>query len=239
MITYGSYISKKEALPKNALIITLIDTSVAILASIAIIPALFAFGLEVNQGPGLVFIVVPQIFAGMGAIGPVISAIFFIALAIAALTSSISLLEVVVAYLIDERKMKRKNAVATAGGVMTIMSILSSLSLGAVPGLKLFGVSVFDFFDIITDKIFLAIGGLLIAIFVGWFMKKEDLQDELTNGGELQFGLFNVWYNLIKYIIPIAIALVAIFGIIAIEQTTLMLFGLLVILVLAIFSKRL
>jgi NSS family neurotransmitter:Na+ symporter len=239
MITYGSYISKKEALPKNAMIITLIDVAVAILASIAIIPALFAFGLEVNQGPGLVFIVVPQIFAGLGVIGPMISAFFFIALAIAALTSSISLLEVVVAYLIDERKMKRKNAVATAGGVMTIMSILSSLSLGAVPGLKLFGVSVFDFFDIITDKIFLAIGGLLIAIFVGWFMKKEDLQDELTNGGELQFGLFNVWYNLIKYIIPIAIALVAIFGIIAIEQTTLMLFGLLVILVLAIFSKRL
>jgi len=239
MITYGSYISKKEALPKNAIIITFIDVAVAILASIAIIPALFAFGLEVNQGPGLVFIVVPQIFAGMGAIGPIISAFFFIALAIAALTSSISLLEVVVAYLIDERKMKRKNAVAVTGIVMTVMSVLSSLSLGAFPSLKLFGVSVFDFFDTITDKIFLAIGGLLIAIFVGWFMKKEDLQDELTNGGELQFGLFNVWYTLIKYIIPIAIALVAVFGIIAIEQTSLMLFGLLAILVLAIFSKKL
>ncbi|TFZ40754.1 sodium-dependent transporter [Soehngenia longivitae] len=239
MITYGSYISKKEALPKNALIITLIDTSVAILASIAIIPALFAFGLEVNQGPGLVFIVVPQIFAGMGALGPIISAIFFIALAIAALTSSISLLEVVVAYLIDERKMKRKNAVAVTGLVMTVMSVLSSLSLGAFPSLKLFGVAVFDFFDIITDKIFLAIGGLLIALFVGWFMKKEDMKDELTNGGTLEFGLFNVWYTLIKYVVPVAIALVAIFGIIAIEQTSLMIFGLLVILVLAIFSKKL
>ncbi|HPP31461.1 MAG TPA: sodium-dependent transporter [Soehngenia sp.] len=239
MITYGSYISKNEVLPKNALIVTLIDTSVAILASIAIIPALFAFGLEINQGPGLVFKVVPQIFAGMGFIGPIVSAFFFISLAIAALTSSISLLEVVVAYLIDERKMERKNAVAITSVIMTVMSVLSSLSLGAFPNLKLFGVAVFDFFDIITDKIFLAIGGLLIAVFVGWFIKKEDLKDELTNGGNIEFGLFNVWYTLIKYIVPIAIALVAKFGILAIEQTSLMIFGLLVILVLAIFSKKL
>jgi len=239
MITYGSYISKQERLPKNAVIITALDTLVALLAGIAIFPALFAFGLQPDQGPGLVFIVVPQIFSEMGAIGPILSAIFFIALTIAALTSSISLLEVVVAYLIDERKFNRTKAVISTGLVMTIMSVLASLSLGAFPNLKVFGVAVFDFFDILTDKIFLAIGGLLIAIFVGWFMNKEDLKDELTNGGSIEFGLFNIWYNLVKYVVPVAIAIVAVLGIIAIEQTSLMIFGLLVILLLAIFSKKL
>jgi NSS family neurotransmitter:Na+ symporter len=106
-------------------------------------------------------------------------------------------------------------------------------------GFTILGVGVFDFFDILTDKIFLAIGGMFIAIFVGWFMKKEDLQDELTNGGTVKFGLFNIWYNLVKYVIPIAIAFVAFAGITSIAQRGLMFFGLGVIVVLAIFSKKL
>jgi len=158
---------------------------------------------------------------------------------VAALTSSVSLLEVVVAYLIDQKNMERKKAVIVTGAIMTFTSILSSLSMGLMSGVKLFGVGFFDFFDILTDKIFLAIGGMLLAIFVGWFMKKEDLKDELTNGGTIKFGLFNVWYNLIKYVIPFAIAIVAIMGIRSIEQTSLMLFGIGIIVVLAIFSKKL
>lgn len=239
MLTYGSYLSKEENLPKNALLVTIMDTSVALLAAIAIFPALFAFGMEPAVGPGLVFVVVPTVFAQMGGLGVILSVFFFIALTLAALTSSVSLLEVVVAYLIDERKVERKKAVGMAGGIMVITGILSSLSLGALSGFTIFGVGFFDFFDILTDKIFLAIGGLLIAIFVGWFMKKEDLRDELTNGGAVQFGLFNIWYSLIKYVIPIAIGIVAVAGILSIEQTSLMIFGLALIVVLAIFSKKL
>ena len=104
MLTYGSYLSKEENLQKNALVVTLMDTSVALLAAIAIFPALFAFGMEPAVGPGLVFIVVPSIFAQMGGIGVIFSVIFFVALTLAALTSSVSLLEVVTAYLIDEKK---------------------------------------------------------------------------------------------------------------------------------------
>ncbi|WZL74153.1 sodium-dependent transporter [Clostridiaceae bacterium 35-E11] len=239
MITYGSYLSKKENLQSNALIVTIMDTAVAILAGLAIFPALFAFGMEPAAGPGLVFVVVPSIFAEMGGAGVLFSTIFFVALTVAALTSSVSLLEVVVAYLIDQRNMQRKPAVYIASAIMVGTGILASLSLGSMSGVKLFGVGVFDFFDILTDKIFLAIGGMLIAIFVGWVVKKEDLKDELTNGGTVKFGLFEIWYNLVKYIIPIAIAFVAFMGIKSIEQTSLMLFGIAIIVVLAIFSKKL
>ncbi|MDY0256377.1 sodium-dependent transporter [Gudongella oleilytica] len=239
MITYGSYLSKSENLPSSALTVSLMDTSVALLAGVAIFPALFAFGMEPAAGPGLVFVVVPQIFAQMGGLGPIFSAIFFIALMVAALTSSVSLLEVVVAYLMDERGWARKKSVYLSGAIMVVTGILSSLSLGVMSGFTLFGVGAFDFFDILTDKIFLAIGGLILAVFVGWFMDKNELKEEMTNGGAIKFGLFEFWYALVKFVIPIAIAIVAFFGITGIAQTSLMLFGLAVIAVLAIFSKKL
>ncbi|MGI6143147.1 MAG: sodium-dependent transporter [bacterium] len=239
MITYGSYLSKKENIPSNALTVVSMDTAVAIMAGLAMFPALFAFGMEPAQGPGLVFVVIPSLFAQLGSMGVLFSVIFFAALTIAALTSSISLLEVVVAYLIDEQKVERKKATYIASTVMAIMCILSSLSMGTLAGVKLFGVGFFDFFDILTDKIFLAIGGMLLAIFVGWFMKKEDLKNELTNDGTISFGLFELWYNLIKYVIPLAIFVVAFMGIAAIEQTSLMLFGIFIILALMVFSKKL
>lgn len=239
MMTYGSYLKKSENIPNNAFIVTIMDTGIAILAGIAIFPALFAFGLEPDTGPGLVFVVVPQIFAAMGGVGTIFSAVFFVALTVAALTSSVSLLEVVVAYFIDQREWSRKKAVYTTGAIMAFTGTLSSLSMGLMSGFKIFGVGVFDFFDILTDKIFLAIGGMLIAIFVGWFMNKEDLRDEITNSGKVEFGLFNSWYNLVKYIIPLAIAIVAFIGISSIENTGLMIFGIGLIVVLGIFSKKL
>ncbi|MDX9916590.1 MAG: sodium-dependent transporter [Gudongella sp.] len=239
MITYGSYLSKSENLPSSALTVSLMDTGVALLAGIALFPALFAFGLEPAAGPGLVFVVAPQIFASMGGIGVLFSALFFIALTIAALTSSVSLLEVVVAYLIDERGWARGKSVYTAGGIMVVTGILSSLSLGVMSGVTVFGVGAFDFFDILTDKIFLAIGGLILAVFVGWFMDKNELKEEITNGGKVSFGLFDIWYNLVKFVIPVAIAIVAFFGITGIEQTSLMIFGVGIIVVLGLFSKKL
>lgn len=239
MITYGSYLSKEENLMTSALTVTMLDTVIAILAGLAIFPALFAFGMEPAQGPGLVFVVVPQIFAEMGNLGALFSTIFFIALTVAALTSSVSLLEVVVAYLIDQKNMVRTKAVYLTGGIMVFTGILSSLSMGLMSGVTIFGAGFFDLFDTLTDKIFMAIGGMLLAIFVGWFMKKEDLKDELTNGGTIKFALFDVWYNLIKYVIPLAIGIVAVLGIISIEQRGVMFLGLGIVLLLGIFSKKL
>ena len=239
MITYGSYLKKDENIPSNAVTVVSLDTLVAIMAGLAMFPAMFAFGLEPDAGPGLVFVVVPAIFAHMGAIGPLMSVIFFAALTIAALTSSISLLEVVVAYLIDEQNLDRKPATWFTAGVMTVFCTLSSLSMGVMSGVTVFGVGFFDLFDILTDKIFLGIGGMLLAIFVGWFMKKEDLKNEITNDGTVSFGLFEVWYNVIKYVIPVAIFIVAVMGIIDIPQRGLMLFGLAIIAALMAFSKKL
>jgi NSS family neurotransmitter:Na+ symporter len=216
------------------------DTTAALLAAVAIFPALFSFGMEPAQGPGLVFVVVPTIFAQMGGVlGMIFSVFFFAVLTIAALTSSVSLLEVVVAYLIDEQKVERRKATILASTVMAIMCVLSSLSMGLLSGVTLFGVGFFDFFDILTDKIFLAIGGMFLAIFVGWFMDKEELRSELTNDGTVSFGFFELWYNLMKYFIPLAILAVAVMGITAIEQTSLMLFGLFIILAMMVFSKKL
>jgi NSS family neurotransmitter:Na+ symporter len=239
MVTYGSYLSRDENLPQNAFIVTTLDTLVALLAGLAIFPALFAFGLEPAAGPGLVFVVVPTIFAEMGGLGTIFSGLFFVALAVAALTSSVSLLETVTAYFIDQRGMSRKKAVYLMAAAMVVTNILASLSLGVMSGVTIFGAGFFDFFDILTDKIFLAIGGMLVSLFAGWVMKKDVLEKELTNGGEAKFGLFNFWFILVKYVNPIAIFFVAIAGIVSITQTSLMIFGLVLIAALAIFSKKL
>ena len=242
MITYGSYLKKDQKLPNNAFIVTALDTSVALLAGIAIFPALFSFGMEPAAGPGLVFVVVPTVFAKMGGLGVILSVVFFIALTVAALTSSVSLLEVVVAYLMDQKKMARKKAVLLSSSIMVVMCILASLSLGVMSGtpIPVLGVGAFDLFDILTDKIFLAIGGLLLAVFIGWFVKKEDLKSELTNEGTLAFKGFEVWYFFIKFIVPVAIAFVAIAGIVSMaDKIALMLLGLAIIAVAGIFSKKL
>lgn len=239
MITYGSYLNKNENLPSSALTVSLMDTSVALLAGIAMFPAIFAFGMEPAVGPGLVFVVMPQIFAQMGGIGTILSIVFFLALAVAALTSSVSLLEVVVAYLMDEKGWARKKAVYSASAVMAVMCTLSSLSLGVMSGATFLGVGAFDFFDILTDKIFLAIGGLILAVFVGWFMDKNELKAEMTNNGTKEFKLFEAWYFMIKFVIPVAIGIIAVTGIMSIAQRSLMLFGLAIIGVLALISKKL
>ena len=242
MITYGSYLKKDQKLPNNALIVTALDTGVALLAGIAIFPALFAFGMEPAAGPGLVFVVVPSVFAQMGAFGILLSIIFFVSLTVAALTSSVSLLEVVVAYLIDQKKMVRRNAVFMSSGIMVVMCVLASLSQGVMSGMPIpiLGVGAFDLFDILTGKIFLAVGSLLLAVFIGWFVKKEDLRAELSNEGILAFNAFDIWYFFIKFVVPVAIAFVAVAGIISMaDKLALMLLGLAIIVITAIFSRKL
>ncbi|MCT4620454.1 MAG: sodium-dependent transporter [Marinisporobacter sp.] len=241
MITYGSYLSKSENLVQNAAIVTSMDTAVALLAGIAMFPAMFAFGIEPAAGPGLVFVVVPTLFAEMGAMGPLFATLFFIALTVAALTSSVSLLEVVVAFLIDEKQFSRKKAVFSSATVMALLCILASLSLGEV-GPTLFGKGAFDIFDLLTDKIFLAIGGMLLCIFAGWRLKKEDLHGEVTNNGAMEFPLFGLWYPLVKYIIPITIFLVAANGIrqgFESGSGPIMLLGIGIIAIFAAISKKL
>ena len=209
IITYGSYVKKNENLFKVSLMTVAADTGFAILAGLAVMPAVFAFGISPGQGPSLVFITLPQIFAQLP-FGNVIAIAFFFILFIAAITSAISLLEVIVAYFTEELKLTRKAAVLIAFTIIGIFGTLSSLSNGVLADVKIFGKTFFDLFDYASSNVLLPVGGLLVVMFVGWRMKKADVLDELTNGGSIAIkGFVLKWIIFtIKFLAPIAIALV-------------------------------
>ena len=209
IITYGSYVKKNENLFKVSLMTVAADTGFAILAGLAVMPAVFAFGISPGQGPSLVFITLPQIF-GQLPFGNIISTAFFIILLIAAITSSISLLEVIVAYFTEELKLTRKAGVLIAFAIIGVFGTLSSLSNGVLSDVTIFGKTFFDLFDYTSSNILLPVGGLLVVLFVGWRMKKADVLDELTNGGSIAIkGFILKWVIFtIKFLAPIAIALV-------------------------------
>ena len=167
MITYGSYLSEKENLTSSTVYVVMFDTLIALLVGMVIFPAVFAMGLEPTEGPSLVFSVLPTVFTSMP-MGHVVSIIFFTLLAIAAITSGISLLEVVVAYFIDQRGWQRKKAVIIVGSSIFAFGIPSGLSFGAMAELKLMGMTFFDHVDNIASNYLLPLGGMLTAIFVGW-----------------------------------------------------------------------
>jgi NSS family neurotransmitter:Na+ symporter len=209
IITYGSYVNKKENLFKISFMTVAADTGFAILAGLAVVPAVFAFGIPPGQGPSLVFITLPQIFAQLP-FGNIIAVAFFFILLIAAVTSAISLLEVVVAYFTEELKMTRKVAVAVTFVIIGVFGTFSSLSQGSLADVTIFGKSFFDLFDYASSNILLPVGGLLVVLFVGWRMKRADVLDELTNGGTiaLRKSLFTGIMLVIKFLAPIAISIV-------------------------------
>lgn len=205
MITYGSYVNKDEHIGKAVLKISIMDTLVALLAGLVIFPAVFTYGLEPNGGAGLVFITLPNVFEQMAG-GPIFGMLFFILLTFAALTSTISLLETVVAYLIDSKGMKRMTATLLSGVGISILAVVSSLAMGPELGdFKLFGMNLFDFFDYVTANIFLLVCALIEVIFLGWAYKKEDFFDELTNKNTVKFWGMNFVYYMIKFVVPVSI----------------------------------
>jgi NSS family neurotransmitter:Na+ symporter len=211
IITYGSYVNKKENLFKISFMSAFADTGFAILAGLAVVPAVFAFGISPSEGPSLVFITLPQVFAQLP-FGQIISIAFFFILLIAALTSAISLLEVIVAFCTEELKWSRKGAVIATFLLIGFFGSLSSLSQGILADVKVFGKTFFDFFDYTSSNIMLPVGGLLVVLFVGWKMKVSDVYDELTSGAtiSLKDWIFNSILFIIKYVAPIAILIVLI-----------------------------
>lgn len=207
LITYGSYVSKKNNLVHTAFEVTALDTLVSILAAVAIFPAVFSLGIDPAQGPELVFITLPNVFTQIPG-GYVWAVLFFLLLAVAALTSTISLLEVITAYVTEEFKLKRTTVVLSSIVILVFCATFSSLSLGVWSDLQLFGMSLFDFFDYLSSKILLPVGGLLISVFLGWFYPRKETLDELSNGGKLSVPLFNIYFFLLRYIVPVAIALI-------------------------------
>lgn len=214
MITYASYLGKDENLVENATVVPILDTLVALLAGVVIIPATVSFGFDLDSGPGLVFVTVPAIFATMGpVIGRIFGVIFFSMVVLAALTSSISLLEVVVSYLIDNRNWGRKRAVVITSIILFAICIASSLSMGIWSKYTVKGMNIFSLLDWIANNILLPLGGIFITLFVGWFWDRDKVKAEVTNNGTVKFSLFNVWIFLCRFVIPIIIALVLLRGI--------------------------
>lgn len=211
IITYGSYVNKKENLFKISFMSAAADTGFAILAGLAVIPAVFAFGISPGEGPSLVFITLPQVFAQLP-FGQIVAAAFFFILLIAALTSSISLLEVVVAFCCEELKWSRLFSVIVTFIVVGIFGSFSSLSQGVLSHITVFGKTFFDFFDYTSSNILLPIGGLLVVLLVGWRMKRSHVLDELTSGGTITVKpiMFAIIYFLIRFVAPIAIITVLI-----------------------------
>lgn len=208
MITYGSYLEKKENLVTSAFLVSALDTVIALLAGLVIFPAVFAMGLEPSAGPGLVFHVLPAVFSQMP-FGNIVSVAFFTLLAIAALTSGISLLEVVVAYFIDEVGWVRKKAVLIVGGVIFALGIPSALSFGVLSEFKLLGLNFFEIVDQIASNYLLPLGGLLICVFIGWVWSTEKALEEI-HIGEHKFPFAAGWVFLIKYVSPVAVGIILI-----------------------------
>lgn len=209
IFTYASYVNKSENVVKMSIQTSIADTLFAILAGVAIMPAVFAFGISPSQGPGLVFVTLPYVFAQLP-LGSVMAAIFFFVLFVAAMTSAISLLEVAVAYVIEEFKISRKTSVLLVVGIVLFLGVFCSLSQGVLGDVKIFGNNIFDLFDKTTANILIPVGALLIVLFAGWKMKREDFIDEITSGGKHKLNplYLRVVIFSVRYLAPVVIAVI-------------------------------
>ena len=209
ILTYGSYVRREENLLASSAGTATSDLLFALLAGFAIMPAVFAAGIAPGSGPGLVFETLPFIFNKMGGevplLGAIIAILFFLTILVAALTSAISLLEVGVAYLCEEKKLSRPVATGVLFVFVWGIGILCSLSFGSLSELKILGCTIFEFFDKLCSNYLMVLGGLLFTIFVGWKMSREDVRDELTSGGRYATRIFPALWFLIRYIAPLAV----------------------------------
>ncbi|MDD7910564.1 sodium-dependent transporter [Pseudovibrio exalbescens] len=210
MITYGSYLSPETNIRSSSVWVVSLDFMVAFLAGLLVLPAVFAFGMDPGAGPGLTFITLPAIFGEMP-FGLLFQAVFFAMLLIAALTSSISLLAIPVAYFSESFGMGRKAASTVVGLVIFAIGIPCSLSLGVWGDILFFGMPFFDFLSFLVDKFFLPIGGILTAICAGWFAYGK-VSRELENQGELPFSYLQIWKWIVRIVAPIAIVWVMVIG---------------------------
>ncbi|MTI95092.1 MAG: sodium-dependent transporter [Firmicutes bacterium] len=201
MLTYGSYLSKKENIPGSAAYIALTDVGIALLAGLIIIPAVFAFGLDPDTGPPLIFITLPAVFQSIP-LGNFFGLMFFLLISIAALTSAISLLEVVVAWSIDELGWQRRRSTILSGLAIFLLGIPSSLSEGVWADFQIIGLNILSFADSLTANLLLPLGGLLTTIFVGWVWGAKKAVGELEESGD-SFAFGGVWSVLVKYVMPL------------------------------------
>ena len=211
LTTYASYFNAETHLGKTALSVGVIDTLIAILAGLIIFPAAFSVGIQPDAGPSLIFITLPnvfqQAFGGVPFLSVVFSLMFYVLLALAALTSTISMHEVVTAYLNERFGWSRSRAAVCVTLFCVVTGVLSSLSLG-VWKTTFFGLSFFDLLDFVTAKLMLPLGGILVSLFVGWYLKRSISYEELTNYGLQKAPYYPVYLFVLRYVAPVAISLI-------------------------------
>jgi neurotransmitter:Na+ symporter, NSS family len=212
LITYGSYIQKNDNLGNTAVSVAFADTFIAILAGLAIFPAVFAFGIEPGSGEGLVYITLPNIFQQMPG-GYFFSLTFFILLGVAALTSTISVLEVIVAFFSEELGLKRKAATWLATSSVSILGVMCVLSSSTMADVQIFGFTVFDLMNFTSANILLPLGGFFIVIFVAWFLGRDKAKEELSNNGLLKVKYMPFLMFVVKFLAPLAIAFIFLQGV--------------------------
>lgn len=209
MITYGSYLPSREHLAISAGYVALFDTLIALLAGLVIFPTLFAMGLDPAGGAGLVFVVLPTIFGKMP-LGTLFGILFFLLLSLAALTSTISLLEVPTSYLVDEKGWSRRRAVLVMGTLAFVLGIPSALSQGAVgvlSSIPKLGLGFLDLMNALFGNYSLSIGSLLIALFVGYRWGIRNAVREIEREGN-RFPYAPIWGILIRFVCPVAVAVI-------------------------------
>ena len=207
LLTYASYFSDKTPLVKSATIIAVLDTCVAILAGIIIFPAVFSFGAEPTAGPKLVFEVLPNIFQQMPG-GYLWAVAFFVLLFFASITSTISMSEIFITFCTEEHNMSRKKATRLNTAIALVLGSLCALSFNLLSDIKLFDKNIFDLFDYVSSNILLPADGFILAVFVGWIMDKKIVKEQLSNHGKLNVHTMKPIIFCIRYVAPIAIALI-------------------------------
>lgn len=207
MITYSSYVKKDDNMLKSKAIVSVIDTSVAIISGIAIFPAVFSFGIPPGEGPSLVFVTLPTIFAQMQ-FGLVFGIMFSLLLFIAAITSAISIFEMITSVFTERYKISRKRALSYVSVGVAILAAISALSQIEGVNLTLFGLNFFDFLDTLSANYLLTLGGFMVAIFTGWYFGKEKLRKVFTSNGRYNNRIFKLFLFVVRYIAPIAVSMI-------------------------------
>lgn len=209
-ITYGSYLNEKESITRSCLYVAGLDTTIAVLAGIAIFPAVFSFGLEPGSGPGLIFGTLPKVFSAITG-GSFFAILFFFLIFFAAITSAIALLEVPVSYAMDSLGWTRKKATLLIGTGVFLMGIPSALSFGLLGDITILRYSVFDFMGMLTDNILLPLGGITMCYYIGWKWHPQYLIEEIEKDGR-PFKLKKLWILCIRFITPILVGIVTLTG---------------------------
>ena len=217
MCTYASYFKRDANITRTAFTVGIIDLCVAVMSGIVIFPAVFSVaGLQPDAGPSLVFIALPNVFqlavGGVPAMAYVCSLAFYVLLVVATLTSTISLHEVVTAYLSETRGISRRRAASYVTCCCLVLGVFCSLSLGVLGGFTVAGMSIFDLFDFVTAKLLLLVAGFFTSVFVGWIMKRHIVADEISNGGTLKLRCFGLLVFTLRFVVPVIIAVVFLDG---------------------------